>query len=258
MHTSAMLATFAKIFVLPPLSLFLIYLIGMLISKWRPRTGLTLRISSIFLLFFISTGIGSWLLVRPLESLEQALTSDKNTHAEAIVILTAGRIESSPEYHHQDIPDYIALARIRYGAHLYRATGLPILVTGGLGQSSGNTETLAVGMKRALEQDFLIPVKWVENNARNTEENAYYSARILKQSGVKRVLLVTDAMHMRRARMAFERSGLQVVSAPTMFLADTECVPWNLFTSAENMRRSHYALYEWLGLLWYRVEAWLN
>ncbi|MFZ6843714.1 YdcF family protein [Undibacterium sp. RuTC16W] len=258
MHTSAMLATFAKIFVLPPLSLFLIYLVGMLISKWRPRTSLILRIGSIFLLFFISTGIGSWLLIRPLESLEPALASDKNTHAEAIVILTAGRIESSPEYHHQDIPDYIALARIRYGAHLYRTTGLPILVTGGLGQSSGNTETLAVGMRRALEQDFLIPVKWAENNARNTEENAYYSARILQQSGIKRVLLVTDAMHMRRARMAFERNGLQVVPAPTMFLADTDCAPWNLFTSAENMRRSHYALYEWLGLLWYRVEAWFN
>ncbi|MCU6432539.1 YdcF family protein [Undibacterium sp. Jales W-56] len=258
MHISVILATFAKILVLPPFSLFLIYLIGMLLSQWRPRLGQILRISAVFLLFFISTGFGSWLLVRPLESLEAALSSGKNTQADAIVILTAGRVAHSPEYNGQDIPDHIALARIRYGAHLYHATGLPILVTGGLGQDSGNTETLAAGMQRALEQDFLIPVQWAENHARNTEENARYSAAILKPAGVKRILLVTDAMHMRRARIAFERSGLQVVPAPTMFLADSEGESWNLFATAENMRRSHYALYEWLGLLRYRIESLLS
>ena len=257
MTLAGTIALVVKIFLLPPLGLFILYLVGWLISKRHVRAGNTIRFSAIFILFFLCTGVGSSLLGRPLEALETPLSSPamaRAAKANAIVILTAGRIARSPEYQHHDIPDYIALARLQYGAYLYRATGLPILVTGGFGQPNGYETSLAGNMKRALEQVYLIPVKWVEDKATNTDENAQYSAKILKQAGVQRVLLVTDAMHMHRARIAFEHAGLQVVAAPTMFLSESEFDIFNLFTSAENMRRSHYALYEWLGLLWYRME----
>mgnify|MGYP002260577869 CR=1 FL=1 len=39
--------------------------------------------------------------------------------------------------------------------------------------------------------------------------------RILREAGVRRVLLVTHALHMRRARAAFERTGLEESAADT-------------------------------------------
>jgi uncharacterized SAM-binding protein YcdF (DUF218 family) len=47
---------------------------------------------------------------------------------------------------------------------------------------------------------------------------------ILRQAGIKRVVLVTQAFHMPRARLLFEAAGLQVVPAPAHFVSKTGAV----------------------------------
>jgi uncharacterized SAM-binding protein YcdF (DUF218 family) len=133
---------------------------------------------------------------------------------------------------------------------------LPVLVSGGVGAKAADAETdaLADAMATALREDFGVPVKWIEARSRDTAENADYSAAMLRKDGVKRILLVTDAMHMPRARMAFEHAGLEVVSAPTMFFGEQARSAASLVPSAEGMRRSWYALYELLGYAWYRLR----
>jgi uncharacterized SAM-binding protein YcdF (DUF218 family) len=66
---------------------------------------------------------------------------------------------------------------------------------------------------------------------------------------------VTDAMHMARARAAFERAGLEVVDAPTMFFTGQARSLHAWVPSAEGLRRSWYALYELIGNLWYRLRS---
>ena len=208
------------------------------------------------LLYLLSTGVGAWLLAHPLEMLEPVLASSPRAlaPAEAIVVLTAGRIRHSPEYGGRTMPDYIALERITYGAHLARATGLPLLVSGGL-LADDDGEALAAGMKRVFEDGFGLPVRWSEANSRNTAQNATLSAAMLRRDGVSSVILVTDAMHMRRARRAFERAGLVVTPAPTFYVESAPFDPTRLMPTVENLRRSHYALYEWFGLAWYWLAA---
>jgi len=46
---------------------------------------------------------------------------------------------------------------------------------------------------------------WVERSARNTDENARFSARILETRGVRMILLVTEAYHMRRGEACFRK-----------------------------------------------------
>jgi len=203
--------------IIPPFNLLLLFLLGSLIGVWKPRTGKILRNSAWIILLVISSTLGSSVLVWPLEQLEPVLSSSKNTGAQAIVVLSAGRMEHNPEYDNQSIPDYIALGRIRYAAKLYRDTGLPILVSGGLNDKATKTDTLAQEMARVLEYEFAIPVKWQEGSSSNTWENAQNSAIILKKAGIRHVLLVTDAMHMRRAKYAFEQAGIKVSAAPTLF-----------------------------------------
>lgn len=238
---------------LPPASLFLLIVFGLLIG-WRwPRAGKLLVAGSMVTLLVLSTGAGAGFLIRPLERQTAPLLAPEKAGAQAIVVLAAGRMRRAPEYGERDIPDYIALARVRYGAHLQRRTGLPLLVSGGSVGNPGAT-SLADAMASALRDDFGVPVKWVEGRSRDTGENAHFSAAMLRAAGVTKVLLVTDAMHMARARVAFERAGLQVVDAPTMFFGEQAQGLGAWMPTGEGLRRSWHAAYELLGGAWYRLR----
>lgn len=251
MSANLLLSSIVRALVLPPFSLFFLIAAGLLLSRWRPRLGRVLAGGAVVALFFLCTEIGANFLVLPLENLAAPLASTGNTHAQAIVVLAAGRLEYAPEYGGADIPDYIALARLRYAARLQHETGLPILVSGGNVASYGAGKSKAAAMANALREDFRTPVKWIEGLSNNTAENALFSAKILRQDGVRRILLVTDAMHMPRAQMVFEQAGLEVVAAPTMFFGTRRIKPFSFLPSAEGLRRSYYATYEWIGLIWY-------
>jgi len=251
MNTHLLLSSIVRALVLPPFSLFFLIATGLLLSRWWPRLGRILAGGAVAALFFLCTEIGANFLVLPLENLTTPLASTGNTHAQAIVVLAAGRLEHAPEYEGADIPDYIALARLRYAARLQHETGLPILVSGGNVRSGGAGKSKAADMANALREDFRTPVKWIEGSSDNTAENALFSAKILRQDGVRRIMLVTDAMHMPRAKMVFEQAGLEVVAAPTMFFGARQVKPFSFLPSAEGLRRSYYATYEWIGLIWY-------
>lgn len=252
--TSGMLMAVLRTLIIPPVSLLILFAIGQLIKTRHPRTGKTISLGAMVILLALSTCAGAWLLVSPLENLEKPLLATKTSGAQAIVVLSAGALQTNPEYDNKAIPDYIALGRIRYAAKLYRDTGLPILVTGGTVGKASDNDTLALGMARVLEYEFAIPVRWHEDKSKNTRENADFSAQILKQAGITHILLVTDAMHMRRAKLVFEQAGLKVSSAPTLFFSRDELGLFSYLPSAEGLRRSHYAMYEWLGLVWYRMK----
>ena len=239
---------------LPPAGPFLLAVFGWILRRWWPRFGSVVVAVALIALFFLCTGFGAFLLMRPLEGMTSALASGTDARAQAIVVLASGRDERAAEYGYKDIPDYIALARLRYAAKLQHETGLPILVSGGNVQSQGVPRSKAEAMASALREDFRTPVRWVEGESENTAENALFSARMLRRDGIDRILLVTDAMHMPRARMTFAKTGLEVVPAPTMFMATGTITAAHFLPGPEGLRRSHYALYEWAGLLWYRIR----
>ena len=243
--------------ILPPANLFLLIAIGLLMWRRWPRAGRVVAGSGLAALTFLSCTAGAHFFVAPLEGMTAPLLAPERAGAQAIVVLAAGRLAQAPEYGGRDIPDYTALARLRYAAHLQRRTGLPLLVSGGVGAGAGRERATGLGdaMATALREDFGVPVKWIEGRSRDTGENAAYSAALLRADGVKRVLLVTDAMHMPRARAAFERAGLDVVSAPTVFFSNQTRSLISWMPSPEGMRRSWYAIYELVGIAWYKVRS---
>jgi uncharacterized SAM-binding protein YcdF (DUF218 family) len=247
--------------ILPPTSLFLIIGIGLLLWRRWPRTGRAVAGSGLALLAFLCTGAGAQLFVRPLEAMTMALRAPESAGAQAIVVLAAGSLRQAPEYGGRTIPDYIALARLRYAAHLQRRTGLPLLVSGGNGNIGGDPAAprrvyaKADAMAAALREDFGVPVRWIEARSYDTADNAAFSAAMLHAAGVRRILLVTDAMHMPRAHAVFARAGLEVVDAPTMFFSRRPLSLDAWVPEVEGMRLSWYAIYEWIGLAWYRLRA---
>jgi uncharacterized SAM-binding protein YcdF (DUF218 family) len=172
--------------------------------------------------------------------------------ATAIVVLSAGRRLQAPEFGGETV-DELSLERIRYGAALARQTRLPVLVTGG--PARAGEPAVAQLMGDALARDYGLSPKWIETRASNTAENAIFSTEMLKQDGIKRVLLVTHAWHMKRARAAFAANGLGVVPAPTAFYGGAGPNSWeDLLPSIHSLRMSGYAVHEIVGGAWYALR----
>ena len=181
------------------------------------------------------------------------MRAPESTDAQAIVVLGAGRRTHAPEFGGETV-NRLALERLRYAAKLARSSGLPLLVSGGA--PHGDTPE-AVLMQRALELDYGVRTRWVESASRDTRENAQFSAVHLHAVGVRRVLLVTHAMHMKRARDAFAAAGLEVVPAPTAWLGgdDKETAGDQALVELPSQNTAYagwFALHELLGQLAYR------
>jgi len=239
-------------FLLPPLNLILLGVMGYLLGKKWPKVGMTTSIASLLMLIFISTPFGALLLIRPLEKMSIPLTSTHNTKAQAIVVLGGGRLKHAPEYGGQHVPNALTLIRLRYAAKLHNESGLPVLVSGGAPDGAGKSEALQ--MARVLREDFSVPVKWLEENSNDTAQNAQFSARILQKVGVQRIVLVTDAMHMPRSQRIFEKNGFNVVPAPTQFYSHEPVLSFNFVPNAYSLYRASFAMHEWIGLVWYRLR----
>ncbi len=189
-------------------------------------------------------------------------TEIRHSDAGAIVVLGAGVYAGAPEYG-GDTVDVRSMARSRYAAWLHRQTGLPIYVTGGAGSQAPGP-----AMQRFLEQELDVPVAALEAESRNTWENATRTAPLLQAAGVHRVLLVTDALHMPRSVEAFERTGIEVVPAPTYFLSSGRRPAHALRPPTEDWRNwlpqakvwcaSFYAIHELVGGLYYDLRAGLS
>ena len=147
----------------------------------------------------------------------------------------------------------LTLERVRYGARLARQTKLPVLLSGGAPTGSIPESVL---MAETFKTDFGLQAKWVEIRSLDTEDNAVYSAEILKKAGISRVALVTHAAHMRRAVGEFEAAGLQVVPAPLSFMSDGPRGE-EFFDYLPNMSSAYtgwYAMHEWIGILAQKIR----
>jgi uncharacterized SAM-binding protein YcdF (DUF218 family) len=109
-------------------------------------------------------------------------------------------------------------------------------------------------MRRVLENEFKVPVKWVESASSNTWENASFSKLQLKRDGIERVALVTHAWHMPRSVAAFEEQDIKVTAAPTAYTTSAGPMALQFVPDAGALEDSRKALHELLGRLWYAVR----
>jgi uncharacterized SAM-binding protein YcdF (DUF218 family) len=237
---------------LPPLAPLLLIVLGLCMLRWRPRLGKGVAWCGVLVSLFLMLPATVDGLVAPIENVSGPLDLQTVKGAEAIVVLGGGQRVRAPEYEGPTL-NSVTLERVRYGARLARATGLPVLVSGG---SPGARLSEASLMADSLRNDFGIAPKWLEDRSENTEQNARYSAAMLKEAGIRHVILVTHAAHMRRALGYFSAAGLQVTPAPTAFLGsmlDPES-PLSWRPSASAAYASWYAMHEWAGLAYQRLS----
>jgi uncharacterized SAM-binding protein YcdF (DUF218 family) len=232
------LKTFLRNLMLPPAGPLLLAIAGALLLRRRPRLARVL----------LALGLGSlWLFTLPVvadvltrvASHYPPLDMVQPVDAQAIVILGGGGQRAyAPEYG-GPAAEPLLLERLAYGAYLARSSGLPLLVTG--------NGIEAYAMRATLARNFGAPVRWMDDRAYDTFDNARNSARLLRADGVQRIVLVTSATHLWRATHEFTAAGLQVIPAPSGVLAVRDQGVYRYLPDSMALVRSYLATYELLG-----------
>lgn len=152
-------------------------------------------------------------------------------------------------------------SRLMESLRLYNKKVAPsLLVTGGdLGVFSPNQWRESDGML-----DFFslagVPVENIllEDQARNTYENAFYSKPLLESINGKKFLLVTSAFHMKRSLAIFDKIGLNVVPYVVDSRKRTKTTfPFNLFPSIDALALSSTVMREMVGYIAYWWKGYL-
>ena len=236
---------------LPPLLLVILLVAGLFFHRRRPRLAMSLILLSTTALYALSTPWVGGLLQKTLE-ISVPVAPAALQDADAIVVLGGGRRVDAAEYG-SDTLNGMSLERLRYAAFLHRASGLPILATGG--KPDGGQLAEGRIMQHILTSEYGISPRWIEEAALTTWDNARLSAPLLKQAGVQRIALVTHAWHLRRAVPLFEAQGLSVVPAGIQFSSTRIDDVFDVLPTPAGLRDSTFALHEWLGILWYKLRS---
>jgi len=180
----------------------------------RRRLAIWIGALALVWLWFWSLPVTSNRVRGYLEDQHPPMAVHEVPQAEAIVVLGGG---VSPAGHGELYPNLESGAdRVWHAARLFHASKAPLVLLTGGSDPKHSVTSEAEAMRRFMvalgvpEQVILL-----EQQSRNTTQNAEYSAEILAEQGVNRILLVTSAYHMPRAKGLFQAPGLEVIPVAT-------------------------------------------
>ena len=236
--------------IMPPVGNLLLALLGLVLIRGRRKLGRLCILLGLGSLVLLTLPVVSAALLISLQTTEPLPATGPLPSADAIVILGADFRAIAPEMGGPTVSP-LTLERLRYGARLARRGKIPVLVSGG---SLGPQEPpLARLMRNTLQDEFNVEVRWAEKRSLSTRENARYSAEVLSKAQCTRIILVTHAWHMPRAKRTFEQAGLEVIPAPmgTHTWPSRDLGAITPFSRA--LLESTWGLHEWVGRIWYRL-----
>lgn len=183
-----------------------------------------------------------------LEQRHRLVAEESLPRVDAIVVLGGATRYGWMERERVD-PWELRNSRLAAGARAWLSGRAPIVIlSGGKGE--------AKRMKPAIER-LGVPASALvlEGESHNTQDNAINTARLAREHGVHRILLVTSSIHMPRAVVLFERTGLEVTPVPVPERAHRTSWSDRWLPSPRALWRSGRALKEYVALLALAIDA---
>jgi uncharacterized SAM-binding protein YcdF (DUF218 family) len=170
-----------------------------------------------------------------------AVTESVPSNADAIVVLGAGLI-------HAGLLKEESMRRVVRGVELYKQGLAPLLILLGSGVPSESEAEVRSRFASAMG----IPLDAIiKLETTNTRVESTQTASLLRPRNLHRIILVTESLHMRRAKLAFERAGFEVwpgVSAN---------YPAALSQPADRLWLAMRVAQESAALIYYRLAGYL-
>lgn len=151
--------------------------------------------------------------------------------------------------------------RIVHAVDLYkRGIIKKILITGGSGMLTFEGKKESHQLQDFVLQSGVSEVDvLLEDQARNTYENARFSSALLDLQTSESIILITSAFHMYRAKRCFDKIGLHVSTFPTdhyggeiSFMPDEIIIP-----SLNGLKIWTILFKEWLGVAAYKLNGYI-
>jgi uncharacterized SAM-binding protein YcdF (DUF218 family) len=233
------------------------------VALWfRRQRGFAVAAAALWLFVQVVGGTGFSVLL--LERLERPFAGTRPAdlpECDAIVMLGGAVEPSLHEVGHLHLTG--AGDRLVMALELARLRKAPVLcVSGGHAKFLRQRWIEADMIKQTLDERQLSPVPVISFGARlDTHDEAVHARRLAEEHGWKRVLLVTSAVHMRRALACFRHEGLETIPAPCNFLTamspDAEPPTIGVPTFLGFSFISTW-LHEQIGWLEYRRRGWIS
>ncbi|MEA5256786.1 YdcF family protein [Arcicella aquatica] len=246
-------------YVLMPLSLTIFVLVWAIFTK-NPQRKKQLLISTLVMIFVF----GNDFIVNEGFMLWETPATSPETIVEPYdvgIILTGGMISNKEGTPQQIFVDKTA-DRFIQPLRLYKQGKIKkILITGGNTDltiirtdfSDENLKTAQLLEELGVKKSDLI----LETKARNTRENASFTAEILRKKPElgNKYLLFTSAFHMRRSLGCFEKAGLTVTPFSTAFKSKARVFTFSslIVPSEGAYYEGYHLIHEILGYCVYRV-----
>ena len=98
----------------------------------------------------------------------------------------------------------------------------------------------------------------VTGEVKTTEDESREVKKILPSKG-NRIILVTSAFHMRRAKIAFENEGLDVQPYPVDFkLGEYALTPMDFIPNPSSLATTEKCIKELMGTIYYRMKVFMK
>ena len=242
-----------------PLSLGLLLLVaGLVAAHWWPRVGLVGLVLGLLVLWVPSTPVFSDWLQGTLESRYPPDSVEVAPTADAIVVLGGAVGAPQPPRAYPDLND--ASDRVWHAARLYRAGKAPLIIAAGGTLPWKDQQFREAPVMQRLLKSWGVPPDSVllESSSANTYENAKFTSVLAAERGIDRVLLVTSALHMRRALATFRQAGVNAVPAATDYgVVEGTTTVLSLLPSASALAGSTAAIREYVGYVVYDWRGWI-
>lgn len=245
-------------FAQPSNALLILLLVGtaMLWSRWA-RWGR--RVILVSALLFLAAGLSplGHALILPLEDRFPRPDLSAGSAPTGIIVLGGAQDMSIVSARGVIALNEAAERLIEAAALARKYPEARIVFSGGSNEIFGDKVSEASGARDLLVDLGIAPGRLLlEDESRNTFENAKYSARLTGARDDERWLLVTSASHMPRAMGSFRSAGFRVEPWPVDFRTRGKSDIKRFFPKpSEGLRRVDLATREWMGLLAYRVTG---
>ncbi|TGL07153.1 YdcF family protein [Leptospira bouyouniensis] len=241
-----------------PLPVFFLFSLFLLFRIKSGKTKFQFFLICLFLYFSSSSFVANT-LVTGLEKDFPPVPIESSPKADVAIVLggmiqTISSVKARPEL--TDSAD-----RITDAIRLYKAGKIKkILFTGGSGllladefREADLAKSLFIGLG-VKEEDIIL-----ENNSRNTYENAVETKKIIEKHNFKSYILITSAFHMKRSAGCFQKQNLDVFPFPTDYRSiQMESGAFELYLpSAGYLDLTTLSIKEWVGYFVYRSKSYL-
>ncbi len=226
-------------------------------KRCRPGTRQALIVAALLVLL----GVGLVPLpdfgLRHLEQQYPEISPQQDLSGYHGVVVLGGAMESGHVSQHRQLP-LLNSAAERMTATVALARSQPhlrIVFTGGEGHLFGSGQTEAERAQKFFASMGLAPGRvLLEDQSRNTYDNAVMTAKLPGVDPTQRWLLLTSAWHMPRSMATFRKAGWNVTAYPVDFRTGPS-TPWTVYDTSLGIERWDLLLHEWIGLLAYRLTG---